>query len=917
MKNMIRKALACLVVLAAFTLQSCLSDLFVTDAAKAKLDITFEWFEPSTRSGEDALNIPDGAKMFLDFDGMHTYATYNNSTQRWTLDDVPSRESGSVTAFYAGTSFGDGCYLQPAMKGTGTYDNTGDALSVSVRLQPQCGRLRFAGEPGKTVVVEDGLRYVYFIGYDNMSLGVSFFDFVYTPDSETKIEINQEHPLINSIEQLSSPMTEPTEGSIAALIDGDAGTFWHSQWSNERQPDNGVDYIQIEMTENDITNAAFVYTRRAIRSDQLTEASVYGTNDAEAEKADCELLATVSLPYGADNETLTSGAFPVKGYRYIRIYEEATTNNRGYFHMAELQLYPATVSSSSTPTQAVELTVQPDGFTPYVYGFFLDEGNPYVTYTYDGQTALKLFTSNFLTAGRSGFINLGPDQPYYGPVLEGDYLIQNVETGLFLNGANSWGTQASAVPHGQFMTLSHQGDGRHTIDTHIFNGGNDHFLGNNGYVDASMAAHTFCYDSNSQTWTIQAEETGLYLYNEDGNTVAFNSYDVSDRARWRIISKDEYMRSFYSATSSAPVDATPLIPDANFSRNNQDFYMWQGDMPAKGGDNSNMNAERWGGNTGTFDSYVTINDIPNGYYSLSVQGYYRYNNTDDNTNDIAAAAHADGTEVINSYFYANEVEEPLMSIADEAAVEALGWMPFSQGEASAAFNMGLYKNAPLMVHVTNGQLRIGVKKTQHLGCDWTVWDNFELTYMGTAEVVIPEADSESSAPAGYAWTKNLVRNGNFASDDMTSFSVQGEGVTSSIVNLPGGARALEVVSVDRVFETWDSQMFIISDEAFQEGDYYYVSFAYSAAKSAYVHTQAHQDPGVYNHWEMLLPDLSFTTEWQAASWEGVITGEQAQGIGMKSIAFDLNEYEKSNKYYLTNVVVKKRVAGTRGARGKK
>ena len=170
---------------------------------------------------------------------------------------------------------------------------------------------------------------------------------------DTKTEINEEYPLITSAEQLSSPMTEPNEGSIEALIDGNAGTFWHSQWSG-RQPDNGVDYIQIEMTEDDITNAAFVYTRRAVTNDHLTEASVYGTNDAEAEKADCELLATVSLPFSANNETLTSDVFPVKGYQYIRIYEEATTNNRGYFHMAELQLYPATVSSPYATTQAKE-----------------------------------------------------------------------------------------------------------------------------------------------------------------------------------------------------------------------------------------------------------------------------------------------------------------------------------------------------------------------------------------------------------------------------------------------------------------------------------------------------------------------------------------------------------------------------------
>ena len=167
-------------------------------------------------------------------------------------------------------------------------------------------------------------------------------------------EINAEYPLIQSVEQLSSPMTEPNEGSIAGLIDGDAGTFWHSQWSGGRQPANGTDYIQIEMVETDIADAAFVYTRRAVQNDHLTVASVYGTNDAEAEKNACELLATVNLPFTNNTETLTSDVFPLKGYQYIRIYAEATTNNRGYFHMAELQLYPATVSSPYATTQAKE-----------------------------------------------------------------------------------------------------------------------------------------------------------------------------------------------------------------------------------------------------------------------------------------------------------------------------------------------------------------------------------------------------------------------------------------------------------------------------------------------------------------------------------------------------------------------------------
>ena len=163
--------------------------------------------------------------------------------------------------------------------------------------------------------------------------------------------INTEYPLIQSAEQLSSPYTEPNEGSIEALLDGNASTFWHSSWS-AGQPDNGVHYLQIEMVETDIVNAAFTYTRRPVQNDHLTRVTMYGTNDAEAEKDACELLATIELPFGNNTETLTSDVFPLKGYQYIRMYEEATTNNRGYWHMSEFQMYPAEVSQKYDVTQA-------------------------------------------------------------------------------------------------------------------------------------------------------------------------------------------------------------------------------------------------------------------------------------------------------------------------------------------------------------------------------------------------------------------------------------------------------------------------------------------------------------------------------------------------------------------------------------
>ena len=314
--------------------------------------------------------------------------------------------------------------------------------------------------------------------------------------------------------------------------------------------------------------------------------------------------------------------------------------------------------------------------------------------------------------------------------LSGDYVLKNVATGLYLGAANDWGTKASAVKHGNMFTLAKLEDGTYTLDSHVSNGGAQHFLGSNAFVDADAAG--FAVEQVAKgVYTIKSGESYLAT-NANDTKVNFDAAEATEAAQWVLISKNDILAQ--AASTVNPADFTALIADANFSRNNQGFDAWQGDKPAKGGDNANQCVEKWGGNSQTFNSYQTISNLPNGIYKLKVQGYYRYNNTPDNTNDVAAKAHAAGTEVFNSFFYANNEVAPLASIADEAAVATYGKMPFSLGEASAAFSQGLYQNE-LTVEVTDGELTIGVKKTNHEGCDWTVWDNFELYYMGEGEPV--------------------------------------------------------------------------------------------------------------------------------------------------------------------------------------
>lgn len=324
------------------------------------------------------------------------------------------------------------------------------------------------------------------------------------------------------------------------------------------------------------------------------------------------------------------------------------------------------------------------------------------------------------------------------PSIEGDYALMNVATGTYLNGANDWGTRASVTKHGQFFTVAKLEDGTYTLDSHISNGGESHFLGTNGYVDAGAAGYS-----------VEAVSEGVYTIKSGANYLATNAentivewktVEATDAAaQWKLVSKADMLEATAEASKRNPVDLTALIADANFGRNNTDINLWQGDKPGIGGDNANMNAEKWGGNSQEFDFWQEISGLPAGVYTLNVQGYYRYNNTPDNTNDIAAATHADGSEHINSYFYANDLECPFTSIADEEAVATYGKMPFSQGEASAAFNMGLYSHSMRVYVGEDGILKLGVKKIAHEGCDWTVWDNFELYYLGETVVDMESA----------------------------------------------------------------------------------------------------------------------------------------------------------------------------------
>ena len=146
----------------------------------------------------------------------------------------------------------------------------------------------------------------------------------------------------------------------------------------------------------------------------------------------------------------------------------------------------------------------------------------------------------------------------------------------------------------------------------------------------------------------------------------------------------------------------------------------------------------------TFDLYQDITNIPDGVYELSVLAFQRVG-----TNEVASAAHDNGTENITAFVYANDLETPFTSPYTYGMKAPSGGNPADykynlngedvyipnsmQGMAAAiAGNPKAYTvTVPMLVE--GGTLRIGVraKKRPSNSHDWAIWDNFRLKYLGS------------------------------------------------------------------------------------------------------------------------------------------------------------------------------------------
>lgn len=224
-----------------------------------------------------------------------------------------------------------------------------------------------------------------------------------------------------------------------------------------------------------------------------------------------------------------------------------------------------------------------------------------------------------------------------------------------------------------------------------------------------------------------------------------------------------------NVTADKPVDKTGSIVNPSYDSNNNNG--WSGNNPNF---QTYTDAEFY--NTG-YNYYQSINNLPKGVYAVSVQAFYRagshsqsYKNWKRNTEHNAKLYALVGQDTIMTGIV-NPIAEALTEklgvggSGDEKEVKTDDggkiYIPNGMLAGEAYFNKGMYNNK-LFFAVTDGSTTIGLLKTRTLKNDWTLFDNWGLTYYG------------NGSDAYTLWMKDIVAQTptfNFGSDTYMTASL--------------------------------------------------------------------------------------------------------------------------------------------------
>ena len=175
------------------------------------------------------------------------------------------------------------------------------------------------------------------------------------------------------------------------------------------------------------------------------------------------------------------------------------------------------------------------------------------------------------------------------------------------------------------------------------------------------------------------------------------------------------------------------------------------------------------------------------------------------------------------------------------------------------------------------------------------------TYDGSLEIEWIKLSHETGVEV--EWSSIIT--GGVAADGQSHSFLAGPGAEAPVVDNPDGEGVVyETPIVADPENPWDSQFFIVFNEALEAGTRIRVSFDYFCTDARTIDTQAHGNPGAYHHYAFI-GSMNAKPEWQQHFWDGKISAAQAGEDGCKSIAFNLSTAPEAATFYINNIVVEK------------
>lgn len=195
-----------------------------------------------------------------------------------------------------------------------------------------------------------------------------------------------------------------------------------------------------------------------------------------------------------------------------------------------------------------------------------------------------------------------------------------------------------------------------------------------------------------------------------------------------------------------PGDFTVAIVNPGYDSGNNDG--WSG--TSAGVNTEVQNAEIFGGESGmSFDYYQEIAGLPEGTYEVAVEAFYRYGGDgpaqefeyrDDHSKDYAFlyATTANGRSSVplvrlsaTTAWYSTEDLPSGWAFGDESQNQAVPNNMAAAADYFVDYESALINKVTVKV-AADGKLRIGLVKDEPVVKDWTIFDNWTLTYFGTA-----------------------------------------------------------------------------------------------------------------------------------------------------------------------------------------